>query len=369
MRECGVDIHLPFLDGALGYDCARCGAKCCKGHGFGMRGDELVPLLAKRPLIAPFIHFAGGHVNALDLTDDGCWMLRPDGRCGVEMDEGKAAKPTVCTLFPFTRSYRVGDVIIVEPHLLLCPLEDARGQGVKHVDVLRDVRAMGDELPLLSRRLPTGLPDAWLDREKAALATTALHLDDDSPIPLQSALAGKPLDKLWNAWRTSFAIDDLDAHARAIVRPLAILTPSLRMNLLFGNNGLTYPRLIERLPGQLATTAFVAALGVRALGHPLASLRSLGELFSTSMPLRELLPHWLDATQIVVDDMPPPRILPPDVATAFVKLIDVLRGEPRPLGEAFDSVGHTLEPHLRFPLVRAFAPLAHTLRFSYPERP
>jgi hypothetical protein len=359
-----VDIHLPFLDGALAYDCARCGAKCCKGHGFGMRGDELVPLLARRPAVAPFIHFAGGHVNALDLTDDGCWMLRPDGRCAIEIDDGRAAKPTVCKLFPFTRAYRVGEAVIVEPHLLLCPLEDARGAGVRHADVLSDIMAMGAELPLLARSLPGGLPDAWLDRERAALSLTATHLDDASPLPLQIALAGKPLDNLWNAWRASFALDDLDDHARAIVRPLALLTPALRMNLLFGNTGLPYPRLIGRLPGQLLVTALVGSLAVRALGRPLASLRSLGELFSTSLPLRELLPRWLDAVTIDIDSLPPPTILPPEVASAFVKLIDSLRDAPRPLGEAFDDAARPLPPHLRFPLARAFAPLAHTLRLG-----
>src|SRR3954454_3184729 len=67
-------LHFAFADGAIGYDCVECGARCCKGLGFALGGAELVRLLAKEPRFAPFVQPMRGAVHVLDL-EDGCWAL------------------------------------------------------------------------------------------------------------------------------------------------------------------------------------------------------------------------------------------------------------------------------------------------------
>src|SRR6185369_10211787 len=51
----------------------------------------------------------------------GCYFLRADDRCEIEVRHGKALKPGVCSLFPFNDLKRIGGVVVVSPHFL-CPL-------------------------------------------------------------------------------------------------------------------------------------------------------------------------------------------------------------------------------------------------------
>src|SRR5512146_998408 len=60
-------LHFAFADGAIGYDCVACGARCCKGLGFALGRDELVQLLAHAPRLAPFAQPMRGAVHMFDL--------------------------------------------------------------------------------------------------------------------------------------------------------------------------------------------------------------------------------------------------------------------------------------------------------------
>lgn len=115
-------IYFSFPDGSLDYACAACDALCCRGNGFGGRlSREMGALLEAYPALSlGLVERAGDYVTAIN-PPGGCYFLREDRRCGVEVTHGKAAKPAVCTLFPFSRVLRLGEAWVIAPHLL-CPL-------------------------------------------------------------------------------------------------------------------------------------------------------------------------------------------------------------------------------------------------------
>ena len=266
-----------------------------------MGSSQLVPLLVRRPAVAPFVQPAGRHASIIDLAE-GCWFLTSDGRCGIEIGDGYAAKPSICRLFPFTRVYRIGQVTVVEPHLLLCPLEEGHGQGVTHASIATELAVLGDEMPNIYCHVPAALPDDWLEREREVVAQSAAFLLEgpkgqtgtSSCIEFAAQLGdAATATALWQSWHQSFGLGpDFGEHDRAVARGLALLTPTLRAAALFsGSPPGPYPRLITRLPGLILATGFIAALASRALGRP-PTLRSIGELHKQTELVRELLSRW-----------------------------------------------------------------------------
>lgn len=363
------EIYFPYFDGAFRYDCVRCGGQCCKGFGFGVGASELIPLLVRRPAVAPFVQPAGRHANIIDLAE-GCWFFTSEGRCGIELSDGYAAKPSICRLFPFTRVYRIGQVTVVEPHLLLCPLEEGHGQGVTHASITAELAALGDEMPNIYSHTPAALPDDWLQREREVVAASAALLQKGTSSCLEfAALLGDAATAaaLWQAWHHSFDLGpDFHEHDRAVARSMALLTPTLRAAALFtGAPPGPYPRLITRLPGLILATSLIAALASRALGRPPIP-RSIGELHKQTELVRELLSRWLRPTWLADDPLSRPRSspLPRELDPHYQLLCQSLQSDaPRPLGETFDQATADLEPALRFPLLRALSNEFGALRF------
>lgn len=116
------DLYFAFPDGSLEYVCAECTALCCKGFGFGGSLERHVrSLFVLHPPLEATIVSRNADIVELSTPPDGCHFLEPDNHCGIEKKHGKAAKPGVCTLFPFNMLRRLGPAIVVGPHFL-CPL-------------------------------------------------------------------------------------------------------------------------------------------------------------------------------------------------------------------------------------------------------
>ena len=169
-----MQTFFTFPDGALRYDCATCRQRCCRGKGFALGADELLPLLARAPTLAPHLHLrAGGTFGANDLAER-CWFLKDDGLCAIEVTHGRDAKPSTCRLFPFNRVYRVGEVRVVDVNSLLCPVEAAAGDGARHADLQREIDQLaGSPLIDVPALAPADLGADWLARERAVAAVAA----------------------------------------------------------------------------------------------------------------------------------------------------------------------------------------------------
>ncbi len=115
-------LYLAFPDGVLHYVCVECDARCCRGHGMGGNmNHELRPLLTKYPALGALALQRRGSLLDLATPAGGCLFLQGDNWCRIEVQQGKAAKPAVCNLFPFNAFTRIGNTMAVAPHFL-CPL-------------------------------------------------------------------------------------------------------------------------------------------------------------------------------------------------------------------------------------------------------
>ena len=348
-------LHFAFLDGAIGYDCVACGARCCKGLGFAFAGTELMTLLGRAPAQAPFWQLSREAVRAFDLAD-GCWALADDGRCGIELAHGRAAKPSTCRLFPVNRLWRAGATTIVELQLAQCPLVNTRelpsragASVIRWDEAAREIADAGSGAVATEARLPAGLPDDWLARE-AAVRDATRPLVDGAVSALEVLVGtgadGARLAALGQAWRRFFAIADQEAtaHEARLARPFALALPSLRLQLLTAVAAPPWPRLARARDAQLAAGAFIAALSARA-GRP-PTLRAVAELWRALPLLRELLARWHEP--VALADAAAPSGAPAELAAAWSALLDA--AATRPIGEALAST--TLSPPLRPLLLR-----------------
>ncbi len=142
-----LDIYFTWPDRRLRYECRGCGA-CCKGLGIGLdaAAGQLVQLVAKRPELAAFVRRRGDAITAFNPRDR-CWFLEDDGLCRIETEDGRAAKPASCRLFPFNRVFHVGTTMVVDYNSVICPLQhvgDGGVGGVGHDDIAAEIATIQD---------------------------------------------------------------------------------------------------------------------------------------------------------------------------------------------------------------------------------
>jgi hypothetical protein len=336
-------VHFTFLDGAIGYDCVRCGSRCCKGLGFSLRHEELIPFLGKSPKLAPFIQIHRNYSNAFDLAD-GCWLLGDDGRCGLEVEHGRAAKPSACRLFPL-QARRVLGQLVADVQLLACPLEDAaalggRGMRLTHEEAAVDIAELGAAFApeLLVAR---GAPDDLLEGEARLREGTRDLLDVGDSAALLARLHGADeadLSALRADWRRWFGVEDgFDAS-----RPMALALPALRLSAISAPNSPPWPRLQRALPLHLLAASFYMELSARA-GRAV-TLRGIAEVWRSTASARALLARWREVHEVPAE--------PPPIAD-LQPVWNQIRASDRPIGEALEAAAVPLP--LRPVLFRALA--------------
>src|SRR5215510_2868061 len=159
-------VYFTWPDGRMRYECRGCGA-CCKGHGIGIDvvAGQLVQLVAKRPELVAFVRRRGDAITAFNPRDR-CWFLADDGLCRIEVEDGRAAKPASCRLFPFNRVFRLGAYTIVDYNSVICPLT-VGDDGIAHAEVAAEIAAIADPAVV-----GTSLPARDADAEGRAFVET-----------------------------------------------------------------------------------------------------------------------------------------------------------------------------------------------------
>lgn len=288
--------YFTWPDRRLRYECRGCSA-CCKGLGIGIdaAGGQLVQLVGKRPALAAFVRRRGDAVTAFNPRDR-CWFLEDDGLCRIENEDGRAAKPASCRLFPFNRVFHVGATMVVDYNSVICPLVTAGEGGIAHAEVIAEIDSIKDPA-IVGTALPTD--DALIARERLiadAIFAPDAGLDDtwaaQHPGPLASAedVMRRAFDTLLGAaWRLPSA---------ATLANCLVLTPSLRFNELYG------PRQYAPRPviAPVLAHMWLAWVGFAALGEDLArrplGMQELTTLWSEQAPLMHAIARW-DTAPIV----------------------------------------------------------------------
>lgn len=320
--------YFTWPDGRFRYECRGCGA-CCKGHGIGLdvAGGQLVQLVARRPEIAAFLRRRGDAITAFNPRDR-CWFLADDGLCRVEVEDGRAAKPASCRLFPFNRVFRLGAYTIVDYNSVICPLAVVGEGGVRHAEVASEIATIADAAlvgtPLPARDAAAEGP-AFVETERATATAVfaaaeipdlaaawaaqadlgALALEQQSASAAFEAILGSP----WHA------------PSAATLAAALWLTPSMRFNELYGPR--QYAARSTMAP--VLARMWLAWLGFAALGESLArralGLQELTTLWSEQAPLLHAVARWQDTPAL----KPDPIELPGNDPQAYV----------RKLGQAF----------------------------------
>jgi Fe-S-cluster containining protein len=300
--------YFTWPDRGLAYECRGCGA-CCKGHGIGIdaAGGQLVQLVAKRPELAAFVRRRGDAITAFNPRDR-CWFLADDGLCRIELEDGRAAKPASCRLFPFNRVFRIADITVVDFNSVICPLRRAT-DGVAHADVLAEIESITDPA-IVGTQLPGDV--SIIVRERAVAETLfAGEVELAAPDGFDFVAS--------TAWRAPSA----ETLANAIA-----LTPSLRFNELYG------PRKI--LQSSLGGM-WLAWLGFAAMGEVLAQrvlgLQELTTLWSEQAPLMHAIARWRDVPRLEPGPIELPNGGDRAAVTALAQAFIDNRKSRRPLGE------------------------------------
>lgn len=341
-------MYFTWPDGRLRYECRGCGA-CCKGHGIGLdlAAGQLAALVARRPQIVPFLRRRGEAITAFNPRDR-CWFLADDGLCRIEAEDGRAAKPASCRLFPFNRVFRIAGYTVVDYNSVICPLHVvAVGEGVRRADVYAEIAAVRDAA-VVGTQLPA--------RDAEAEGRALVESERASSAGLYAAAeAGGDLAMAWAAQADGAALERERAtqdaafdtlvgmrwHAPAAATLAAALwvTPSLRFNELYGPR--QYAPRSEMSP--VLARMWLAWLGFAALGEELAQrplgLQELTTLWSEQAPLMHAIARWMDTPQLKLGPVELPGVDPGGLVRALGQAFVDNRKARRTLGALVAALG------------------------------
>lgn len=368
-------MYFTWPDRRFRYDCRGCGA-CCKGHGIGIdvAGGQLVQLLARRPALAAFLRRRGDAITAFNPRDR-CWFLADDGLCRIELEDGRAAKPASCRLFPFNRIFRLGAYTIVDFNSVICPLT-VGDDGIPHAEVVAELASITDP-SIVGTPLPARDPDAegraFVDTERAiAAAIFASPGDLDRAWIAQSSAASLPSARVAAAPSAQSAATASGYVAATSARPadrtldrerelasaafttlLGVswqapsattlasalwLTPSMRFNELYGPRQYA-PRAAS---APILPRMWLAWLGFATLGEQLADrplgLQELTTLWSEQAPLMHAVARWADVPSLKPGPIDLPSVDPDGLVRSLAQAFVDNRKSRKPLGALIAAV-------------------------------
>jgi Fe-S-cluster containining protein len=328
--------YFTWPDRRFRYECRGCGA-CCKGHGIGLdvAAGQLVQLTQRRPELTAFLRRRGDAITAFNPRDR-CWFLEDSGLCRVEVEDGRAAKPASCRLFPFNRVFRIGAYTVVDFNSVICPLT-VGDDGITHAEVHAEIAGIGDPT-IVGTKLPAQQPEiegkVFVETERA-IAQAMFAAPGDLAIAWAAQADAAALEAERVAAIAAFeAIIGLPwAAPSAPTRTAAIwLTPSMRFNELYG------PRQYAPRSSMSAVLArmWLAWLGFAALGEQLArrplGLQELTTLWSEQAPLLHAVARWSESPSLKPGPIDLPGVDPGNVVRSLAQAMIDNRKTKQPLG-------------------------------------
>jgi Fe-S-cluster containining protein len=295
-----ASVYFTWPDRRLAYRCAGCGA-CCKGLGIGIdaAGGQLVELTTRRPGLTAFLRRRGDAITAFNPRDR-CWFLADDGMCRIEVEDGRAAKPASCRLFPFNRVFTLGAVTVVDYNSVICPLyvTSGAGDGVSHGEILAELATIADPA-IVGTELASDADAVKVLAGERAVAAACFAAPDPAAALTDAAIAGDPaaaaaVDAAFTALVGAPAgLPDPATLAAAVA-----LVPSLRFNELWGPRQYAARSAMRGvLPAMTRAWLGFAAIGAELAARPLG-MQELTTLWSEQAPLAYAAARWHDVPQL-----------------------------------------------------------------------
>ena len=330
-------LYFTWPDRRFRYECRGCGA-CCKGHGIGLdvAAGQLVQLVARRPEIAAFLRRRGDASTAFNPRDR-CWFLDDGGLCKVEVEDGRAAKPASCRLFPFNRVFRIGGYTVVDYNSVICPIGASDEGGVTHAEIAAEIESITDPT-IIGTKLPAQQPEAegkaFVETERA-IAEAVFAAPGDLAVAWAVQADAAALDA--ERASASAAFDAIlgigwSAPGAATMAAASWLTPSMRFNELYGPRQYA-PRGVM---GAVLARMWLAWLGFAALGERLANralgMQELTTLWSEQAPLMHAVARWSEAPLLKAGHVELPGVDPGGVVRGLAQAMVDNRKARRSLG-------------------------------------
>lgn len=346
-------VYFTWPDRRFRYECASCGA-CCKGHGIGIdvAGGELVQLLARRPDITPFLRRRGDAITAFNPRDR-CWFLADDGLCKLEVEDGRAAKPASCRLFPFNRVFRIGSYTVVDFNSVICPLQ-VSDTGITHdevhaeIEAIRDPAVVGTQLPALDAE---GEGRVLIEGERA-IATAAFAAADRADLAAAWAAQADAtaLAAECKTQSAAFTLITGIAWAAPTTATLAAalwLTPSMRFNELYGPRQYAPRSAMQPVLARmwLAWIGF-AAIGERLAGRPLG-IQELTTVWTEQVPVMHAIARWAEVPALKPGPVDLPGVDPGGLVRSLGQAFVDNRKAKKPLGDLVGAVFAQSDPTTR----------------------
>lgn len=326
--------YFTFLDGRLRYDCAKCGAACCRGHGYNVNRLSRREIdRQNRPNLHLFVSPARSNAEVQSVLVNNCpptcFFLDRSGKCEIHLQHGFSAKPETCRLFPFNQFCRAGNVLVVSPHTGLCPLEispqDSRDDNSRHDVLIQNMRFQGITARVPKCNEPVGLSlQKLLQVERAVLAKSKEYEAADNyetfaaaqldlTYSLVDGCKSQVVDKYAESSLTHVrssveSIIDLigltlptDAtNDTALVRPMVVLTPTIRALFVLHPQGRGAPSVTPTtmigLPFLLLGVLLLSA-AAKSAGMNVVTAQTIFHLSNSFGPMLLLLSS---ATQVMV---------------------------------------------------------------------
>jgi Fe-S-cluster containining protein len=342
------DVYFAFASGCFAYDCHTCNAQCCRGHGYSVRlGPELEAGLRSRPSLKFFLEKNGtgtGNPYHAGNCPPACFFLNQSGLCSIHAEQGAAAKPETCRLFPFNSFRRLGSFLVVCPHSWLCPLNvvpagvaDAQST---YSNLLNEMAASGIASDVPDCKIPAGVQAAsviMLEREIVRLSEVHAHAlryrdyfeaqvlatrrvagEQHSTVKGDSTLA--ILERM--ARILGLAVETIDTADQHLARVTIAITPTLRSWAVFRPSSANAANDIPlgRLPHAMLATHVIAGLA-RSAGMKEITYQTITRLGRDFEPLLYVLAHadcpmqWMPGVML---DLRAPK--DKWFATAFLRL-------------------------------------------------
>lgn len=235
-------IFIPFIDGALNYDCRGCSYFCCLKGNLIMNLKEKGKLLQIYPFLRYFFTKETKKTYAIKKYTR-CWFLESSGLCYIQKKYGYSSKPFICRLYPFYVARCKDEYIIVTPQTDPCPTlyVDRGNKGILHKQILKNAQEAIDNNVIMGE---IDWPISRLSLERKILEGSKMFLNKTNYLDFsayQISTATKNKDKAEikskllesiNLWKSFLGVDELSLENKRLTYELTAITSLLRVENL-----------------------------------------------------------------------------------------------------------------------------------------
>jgi len=247
-----MKLFIPFMNGSLEYDCAKCGGACCKYGILPMTSNEASILFKEEPLLKYFVYSKDNEFVSCSKYSK-CWFLDQKGACLIEKKRGYINKPLFCKAYPF-KVIKCGKEYYIHA-VTLCPTLTVADNNIKNK--FSDINSIAADIVKLGITRSISISMPRLQLEKRIFGKIKNNLKKDSYLDFavkqinlsQTIKKTKRVDDFkqnLQLWLKLLDIENINLKNKKITYELTSITSILRM-MLYKVDISTVPNILMAL--------------------------------------------------------------------------------------------------------------------------